>query len=182
TAWHAERGLGAGTAFSEAVARAVHRLWAYKDEYEVARLLTDPALEAEVLAQVPGAVRPSYNLHPPLLRAAGLRHKLRLGPGTRPALRVLARGRVLRGTPLDPFGHTRTRRLERALAAEVAELVPRLAAGLGAGGVERAVAVLDAVEEVRGYEDVKLAGVRRYAARRAELGFPLPARVGGLLG
>ncbi|WP_459645095.1 indolepyruvate ferredoxin oxidoreductase family protein [Kineococcus sp. NUM-3379] len=180
----------AETRFSEAVAGAVHRLWAYKDEYEVARLLTDPAGRAAVLAQVPGAARPTYNLHPPLLRALGMRRKLALGPSWRPALRVLAAARPLRGTALDPFGYARVRRLERALAAEVEDVVRRLAAeleaelegGAGTEVLERAVAVLEAADLVRGYEDVKLAGVRRYRDRRAELGAPLPPEVTALLG
>ena len=63
---------GAARAFSEAVARGAHRLGAYKDEYEVARLLTDPELEDDALAQVPGATRLTYHLHPPALRSAGM--------------------------------------------------------------------------------------------------------------
>jgi indolepyruvate ferredoxin oxidoreductase len=181
-AWRAERRLGDATAFSTAVARGVHRLSAYKDEYEVARLLTDPALAAETLARVPGATRPRYALHPPLLRALGRSTKLQLGPGFRPGLRALARLRGLRGTPVDPFGHTRVRRLERALAAEYTGLVDALAAELSAEGYAAAVALAEAPALVRGYEGVKLAAVGRYAARRAELGRPLPAAVTDLLG
>jgi indolepyruvate ferredoxin oxidoreductase len=114
-AWAAERAVGERTAYSEAVARGLHRLTAYKDEYEVARLLTDPAFEARLVAEVPGGTRPRYRLHPPLLRALGREEKVALGRWARPGLRALARGKRLRGTPLDPFGHTEVRRLERQL-------------------------------------------------------------------
>jgi indolepyruvate ferredoxin oxidoreductase len=180
-AWAAERSVGAGTAFSESVARGAHRLGAYKDEYEVARLLTDPGLEQDALAQVPGATKLTYRLHPPALRSAGLGRKIALGPAFRPVLSVLAHGRVLRGTPFDPFGAARIRRLERALAAEYTQMVGRLAASLSAAGYERAVAVAEAADLVRGYEDVKLAAVQRYRKRRKELGNPLGPEVCRLL-
>ena len=176
-AWLAERRAGEATAFSEAVARGAHRLGAYKDEYEVARLLTDPALEQDVLAQVPGATRATYNLHPPTLRSAGM-GKLQLGPHFRPVLKALAVGKRLRGTPLDPFGMAKVRRIERALAAEYTGAVDRLADALDRGShdngaYETAVAVAESADLVRGYEDVKLASVERYRARRSELGVPL---------
>jgi indolepyruvate ferredoxin oxidoreductase len=177
----AERRVGDRTGFSEAVARGAHRLGAYKDEYEVARLLTDPGLEEAALAQVPGATSLTYNLHPPALRSAGLGRKIQLGPAFRPALRVLARAKRLRGTPLDPFGFARIRRIERALAAEYTGTVDRLAAELDAGSYDTAVAVAEAAELVRGYEDVKLASVERYRQRRAELGVPLADEVLRLL-
>jgi indolepyruvate ferredoxin oxidoreductase len=180
-AWRAERALGERTAFSEAVARGAHRLAAYKDEYEVARLLTDPELEEQALAQVPGATRLTYNLHPPTLRSAGMGRKIALGPSFRPVLKALARGRGLRGTPLDPFGKTLVRRLERALAVDYNQTVVRLAAELDAGSYERAVAVAEAAELVRGYEDVKLRSVAVYRQRREELGVPLSGVVQRLL-
>jgi indolepyruvate ferredoxin oxidoreductase len=88
----------------------------------------------------------------------------------RPVLQTLARGKVLRDTPLDPFGRAPIRQLERALRDEYRALVLRLAAGLTAGSYATAVAAAEAADLVRGYEDVKLAGVRRYRARLAELG------------
>ncbi len=168
--WSAERALGADTAFSEAVARGLHKLTAYKDEYEVARLLTDPAFEARLAAEVPGGQRRRYRLHPPMLKALGWDRKIALGPWARPALQALARGRNLRGTPLDPFGRTAIRRLERELRDSYRTMVLRLAAQLSAERYPTAVAAAAAAELVRGYEGVKLANVERYRARLAELG------------
>jgi indolepyruvate ferredoxin oxidoreductase len=176
-----EQKVGERTAFSEAVARGAHHLAAYKDEYEVARLLTDPELERQALEQVPGATRLTYHLHPPALRSAGMGSKISLGPSFRPVLAGLARARAVRGTPLDPFGRTRIRRLERALVADYWWAVEELMAGLDAEGYERAVAVAESPELVRGYEEVKLAGVERYRALRAELGQPVSPQVAELL-
>jgi indolepyruvate ferredoxin oxidoreductase len=173
--------VGERTAFSEAVARGAHRLGAYKDEYEVARLLTDRQLEEDALAQVPGATKLTYHLHPPALRSAGWSSKITLGSSFRPVLRTLARSRALRGTALDPFGRTRIRRLERALVADYSWTVEELLAGLDAEGYDRAVSVAEAAELVRGYEEVKLRSIEGYRARRAELGMPLSAEVLALL-
>ena len=168
--WRAERGIGEATAFSEAVARGLHKVTAYKDEYEVARLLTDPAFDARLAAAVPGGRRPRYRLHPPMLRALGWDRKVALGSWARPALAALARGKGLRGTPLDPFGRTAVRRLERQLRDEYRAMVLRLAAELSAASYPTAVAAAAAADLVRGYEGVKLAAVARYRARLAELG------------
>ncbi|HEY2725315.1 MAG TPA: indolepyruvate ferredoxin oxidoreductase family protein [Pseudonocardiaceae bacterium] len=170
--WAAERGLGDDTGFSAAVARGLYKLTAYKDEYEVARLLTDPAFEQRLAAEVPGGRRLRYRLHPPLLRALGRQRKIALGPAWRPVLRLLARGKVLRGTPLDPFGRSRVRRTERELRDGYRAMVRRLAGELNAANYATAVAAAQAADLVRGYEDIKLAGVRAYADRLAELGVP----------
>ena len=113
----AERRVTERTELSEAVARGLHKLMAYKDEYEVARMLTDPAFIESVHRQVPDGANLTYKLHPPLLKALGRNKKIGMRPGTHGALRMLAKGRFLRGTWLDPFGHTHMRRLERQLVA-----------------------------------------------------------------
>ncbi len=168
--WRAERRVGQDTAFSEAAARGLHKLTAYKDEYEVARLLTDPAFEAKVAAEVPGGTQQRYRLHPPMLKAMGRQKKLALGPWMRPVLQTLARGKALRGTPLDPFGRTGIRRLERDLRDSYRAMVLRLSNGLSADSYATATAAAEAADLVRGYEDVKLANVDRYRTRLAELG------------
>ncbi|WP_232665426.1 indolepyruvate ferredoxin oxidoreductase family protein [Pseudonocardia sp. TRM90224] len=170
TAWRAERQVGDSTQFSEAVARGLHRFVAYKDEYEVARLLTEPAFEATLAEQVPGGTGMRYRLHPPVLKALGRQKKIALGPWMRPVLRLLARGKRLRGTPLDPFARTAVRRMERALRDEYRTMVLRLADGLTTANHPTAVAAAQAAELVRGYEDVKIANVGRYRARLVELG------------
>jgi indolepyruvate ferredoxin oxidoreductase len=157
------------SAFTESVARGLHKLMAYKDEYEVARL------QIEGLAALPAGARYRYHLHPPLLRALGMRRKLALGRWFTPVLALLARGRGLRGTPLDPFGHTRVRRVERALPAEYMALVDVALERLRPQTLELALELAALPELVRGYEEIKLAGVERFRARGAELAASLHA-------
>ena len=168
--WEAERRVTARTDFSAAVARGLFKFTAYKDEYEVARMLVDPAFLDEVQSQVPGGAQLTYRLHPPVLRALGRTKKVGFGPKSHVALRVLAKGRRLRGTRLDPFGYAHVRRVERALLAHYTATIDRLAAELSLENYDRAVQVAELADSVRGYEDVKLRSVEQYRARLADLG------------
>jgi len=164
-AWAAERRLGRRTAFSEGVARGLHRLWAYKDEYEVARLLTDASTLAQVEAELGPVQRISFRLRPPALRNFGLRRKVALGPAWRPLLKGLAALKGLRGTPLDLFGRDPVRQLERALLRDGQAMVRTLTEALTSETYDRAVAAVSAIELVRGFETVKARGARAYLAR-----------------
>lgn len=170
----AELAAGGSGEFTEAVAKGLYKFAAFKDEYEVARLLTDPAFAGGVQEQVPGGTGLTFQLHPPTLKALGRKKKVGFGPRSHVALRVLAHGRRLRGTPFDPFGYSEMRRLERGLLAHYEATVDALCAdgsALGsADGHQRAVEIAGLPEMVRGYEEVKLANVEAYRERLAELG------------
>ncbi|NNH73638.1 indolepyruvate ferredoxin oxidoreductase family protein [Nocardia uniformis] len=168
--WAAERTVTERTDFSAAVARGLHKFTAYKDEYEVARLLVDPAFLAEVRSQVPGGEKLTYKLHPPVLRALGRKKKIGLGPKSHVALKVLAKGKLLRGTKLDPFGYAHVRKVERELLSHYTEMVRRFAVGLSADDYETALEAAGLPDLVRGYEDVKLGNVELYWAGLRDLG------------
>jgi indolepyruvate ferredoxin oxidoreductase len=164
-----EAAITGGETLTRAVAENLYKLTAYKDEYEVARLSLDPALDQAVRAQFGDGARYQYRLHPPVLRALGVKHKVSLGPWFRPAFATLVAMRRVRGTRLDPFGRTEVRRTERALITEYREVVEQLLAGLTEGNHDLAVQVAALPDMVRGYEEIKLATVRAYHARLAEL-------------
>ncbi|MFB9676469.1 indolepyruvate ferredoxin oxidoreductase family protein [Streptosporangium vulgare] len=160
-----EREVSPGsTAVTETYARQLHRLMAYKDEYEVARLHLDPAERARIAAEFGPGARVSYNLHPPFLRALGMRRKLRLGPWFDPAFRLLYGMRVLRGTRLDPFGLGGVRGTERELAAEYTRDVHLALDHLRPETGERVRELAELPDVVRGYEHVKLRNVAAYRA------------------
>jgi indolepyruvate ferredoxin oxidoreductase len=164
-----DRSVSPRSELSEAVAEFGYKLMAYKDEYEVARLLTDPRAEAAVRAEFGAGARVSYRLHPPLLRALGMKRKLKLGPWFRPAFRVLQAGKIVRGTRLDPFGYTQVRRVERELIDEYTATIDDLAGQLSTETYQRAVEIARLPDLVRGYENIKLASVALYRARLKEL-------------
>jgi indolepyruvate ferredoxin oxidoreductase len=164
-----EASVTGGDTLAAAVAEYLYKLTAYKDEYEVARLSLDPALDAAVQAQFGDGARYQYRLHPPVLRALGLKHKVSLGPWFRPAFATLVAMRRLRGTALDPFGYTEVRRTERALIAEYRAVIDQLLAGLTEGNHALAVEIAALPDMIRGYEHIKLANVRTYHEELARL-------------
>ncbi|MCJ0903062.1 indolepyruvate ferredoxin oxidoreductase family protein [Rhodococcus sp. ARC_M6] len=168
--WTAERAATERTDFSEAVARGLFKFTAYKDEYEVARMLVDPAFIEDVKSQVPAGENLTYKLHPPILKVMGRKKKIGLGPKSHVALKVLAKGKKLRGTKLDPFGYMHVRKIERELLAQYEGLIGDLSSTLTADGYARAVEIAGLPDMVRGYEDVKLGNIELYKERLRELG------------
>ena len=147
-------------------AASLHKLMAYKDEYEVARLMLAPEARAAVERVGGRRARVGWLLHPPVLAAVGVRRKLSFGPWSRPLFGLLRHGKRLRGRWIDPFGRFEVRRLERALIPEFESTLVRLARGLDDGRYDQAVEIAALPDRVRGYEDLKLA---RAAAYREEL-------------
>jgi len=158
------------TRLSEAVARYLFKLMAYKDEYEVARLHLKADLARGLAEEFPGGVRVQYNLHPPLLRALGLTRKLKLGSWFDAAFRGLVGMKKLRGTALDPFGRAAVRKVERGLPGEYRAMVERTLGGLALDTYERAVRAARLPEVIRGYEDIKLRSVDKYREEVRALG------------
>lgn len=166
----AERaGEEAGLRIGLAYARGLHKLMAYKDEYEVARLHLDPVERARREREFGPGAAVSVLLHPPLLRAMGLKRKIRLRRSAGVVFRGLRAARVLRGTAFDVFGHAAVRRVERTLVVEYRELVTR-ALGRLTPATAAAVAEIAALPDlIRGYEDIKLARVAEFRDRAATL-------------
>ncbi|MFS4579875.1 indolepyruvate ferredoxin oxidoreductase family protein [Phaeobacter sp. C3_T13_0] len=160
----------ADKALKEAVAKGYHKLLAYKDEYEVARLLLSSREKAE--AEFEGDLKISYNLAPPMMTGNdpdGRPKKRKFGPGLERGLRLLAKFKSLRGTPLDVFGYTAERKMERALIAQyqadMKEWLPKASADIMAP----LIALAELPLEIRGFGPVKQANEQKAAKRREEL-------------
>jgi indolepyruvate ferredoxin oxidoreductase len=158
------------SALAEAVARYLFKLMAYKDEYEVARLYTDTSFIERVKSQFAGDnLRFEFHLAPPLLAKpdprTGEPKKKSYGPWMLKAFAVLANFKVLRGTPLDPFGYSQDRRTERKLIADYEVLLKTIMAELTAYNHQTAVALASIPEKIRGYGPVKQ---RHLVAAKAE--------------
>jgi indolepyruvate ferredoxin oxidoreductase len=135
----------------------------------VARLSLEPSVGAGLEAEFGPGARASWRLHPPVLRALGLKRKIALGPWFVPAFRVLRAMHRVRGTWMDPFGRTRVRVTERELIEEYLALVDDLIDRLSPATAALAVQLASLPDVVRGYEDVKMRNVDSYHQSLAEL-------------
>jgi indolepyruvate ferredoxin oxidoreductase len=168
-----EREVASGSKLTEAVARYYAKLLAYKDEYEVARLHADGALEKKISGMFEGDYKLVFHLAPPLLArkdpTTGEPRKMRFGSWMLPVFRLLKSLRGLRGTAFDPFGYTAERRTERALIAEYEADVDRLLAKLSPANHALAVQIASLPEDIRGFGHIKMSNVAAVEKKHAEL-------------
>lgn len=143
--------------FAAAVARSLARLMAYKDEYEVARLHTQPAFLRSLAERFVGPIRITFHFAPPFLphKGTGRPVKREIGAWIIPVLKLLAIARRLRGTPLDLFALTADRRFERRLLADYEHLLEKLCDELTPSNHAVAVQLAALPMKVRGYGIVK---------------------------
>ena len=160
-------------ALSEAVARYYHKLLAYKDEYEVARLYSDGSFLESLSRQFEGDFTLQFNLAPPLIAPrdaeTGRLQKRVYGPRMLHAFRLLAKLKGLRGTRFDLFGYTAERREERRLIGEYEAIVEELLVGLNPDNHGLAVEIASIPEQIRGYGHVKEEHLAKARTRQAEL-------------
>ncbi|WP_193045630.1 indolepyruvate ferredoxin oxidoreductase family protein [Mycolicibacterium baixiangningiae] len=162
--------IGESTAITEAFARHLFKVMAYKDEYEVARLHLDPILESQIRDEFGDGASYSILLHPPLLRAMGLKNKIRLQAWrAKPALQVLYRLRKVRGTRLDIFGYDGVRREERRLIEDYTEAMATAMTALSPTTYDAVLEMAGLPELVRGYESLKMESLKKYQSRRAAI-------------
>ncbi|HET6304156.1 MAG TPA: DUF6537 domain-containing protein, partial [Myxococcota bacterium] len=176
-----------GSRLAEAVARSYFKLLAYKDEYEVARLYTNGSLEGQLEREFEGDYRLSVHLAPQFLPSLLAPRDPRTGrvrkweiPGwlMLPVFRAIAALRFLRGTPLDPFGRTAHRRLERRLVEEYEARIQQLLASLTRENLEVAVEIAGLPEQIRGFDTVKERSIEQVREKQKELLAAFGARGG----
>ncbi|NWH07356.1 MAG: indolepyruvate ferredoxin oxidoreductase family protein [Alphaproteobacteria bacterium] len=153
------------TGLAEAAAKSLFKLMAYKDEYEVARLYTDGSFERKIAENFAGNFKIKYHLAPPVLAQAdpdtGIPKKVAFGPWMKWGFHLLASLKRLRGTPLDIFGYTQERRLERQMIEDYEALLRDIAANLKPENHAHAVRLASAAQEVKGFGHVKLANYKK---------------------
>ena len=147
------RGSAKNDAFTETVARVLARLMAYKDEFEVARLYSNGDFQRRLQSEFEGGYKLKLHLAPPLLSKRNSKGEL-IKKSFSGALMLFAFGwlvhfKWLRKTPLNIFGMSAERKMERELIPQYRALVERV---LGKLNAENAA---DAIEAVRLYEDIK---------------------------
>ncbi|MBA2402774.1 MAG: indolepyruvate ferredoxin oxidoreductase family protein, partial [Bradyrhizobium sp.] len=158
---------------TEAFAKGLFKLMAYKDEYEVARLYSDGEFAKALKEQFDGDARVKVSLAPPLLasrdKTTGHLRKREFGSWILKAFDLLTRLKFLRGTAFDPFGYTSERRMERALPGEYSAMIFRHLDTAKPQDWPRLVALAKSADLVRGYGHIKEANVARYRGEWARL-------------
>ena len=151
------------TALAVMVARNFAKLMAYKDEYEVGRLHSDPAFKAQLASAFEDGARLRYNLAPPLIArrdpTTGHLKKQEFGAWMGSAFGLLAKLKGLRGTALDVFGYTAERKMERELIDRYERQMTMVADTLTLANHAAAVELASLAAQVRGYGHVKEANV-----------------------
>ncbi len=144
---------------TEAVARYHFKLMAYKDEYEVARLYSDPGFARKIEGMFEGGYKLKFHLAPPILNRpdprTGEARKSEFGPWMMTAFRILAKLKGLRGTPFDAFGISAERKAERRLIGEYEATVAELLEHLDGENRKLAVEIASVPEHIRGFGHVK---------------------------
>ena len=142
---------------------------AYKDEYEVARLHLKSRFSDAITDEFGPNASVKFMLHPPLLRAMGMQKKIALGSWIRPFFKLLAAMKFLRGTPLDIFGKVAVRREEQRLPEEYKAMIEQELEYLSPITYATATALAEAPDIIRGYEDIKLANIKKYRQHLDEI-------------
>jgi len=158
---------------TRAVAINLYKLMAYKDEYEVARLYSNGEFLEKLASTFKGDYKLSFHLAPPIfnrgLDEQGRPHKTRFGAWMMPLFKLLAGGKVLRGTALDPFGRLVERREERALIGEYRDLVEELLVDVNLENLNVALDCANLPDQVRGYGAVKSKAIAEFHQNKASL-------------
>lgn len=161
------------TALTEAVARALFKLMAYKDEYEVARLYTETDFLERIADRFEGPYELNFHLAPPLFAdrdpESGHLRKHSYGPWMLSVFRILAKLRGLRGTPFDIFGRSEERRTERRLIGEYETMIEEIIGLLSPTNYPTAVKLAALPLEIRGFGHIKQANLDQVKATAAAL-------------
>jgi indolepyruvate ferredoxin oxidoreductase len=161
------------TALTDAVARYLFKLMAYKDEYEVARLHVSQTWEQAKAEFAGDNLQLEFHLAPPLFARkdpnTGEPRKIAFGPWMLNVFGVLAKFKFLRGTPLDLFGYSEERKTERKLIADYRSMLDELLSKLTPDNHHLAVALASVPEKIRGYGHVKARHLKAAKAEEAAL-------------
>jgi len=163
----------ASTELTEAVAKNLFKLMAYKDEYEVARLYTDGSFARKLADKFDGAVQLKFHLAPPIFarrdKATGRLQKQDYGGWMLHAFRLLARLKFLRGTAFDPFGGTAERKAERKLIEDYVAMIEARTSGLRGEQIPMLAKLARVPEMIRGYGHIKEENIKKATAEHARL-------------
>jgi indolepyruvate ferredoxin oxidoreductase len=165
--------LPGSTELTEAVAKNLFKLMAYKDEYEVARLYTEESFASRLSEKFDGDFKLKFHLAPPIFarrdQVSGHLQKQEFGGWMIHAFRVLAKLKFLRGSLFDPFGRTDERRTERRLIADYEVMIDQRIRELKPEQLPLLMSLARMPEAIRGFGHIKHANIAKAEAEKARL-------------
>ena len=106
-----------------------------------------------------GDFKLKFHLAPPLFAErdpnTGELKKREYGPWMMSAFGLLAKLKGLRGTPLDIFGYSEERKMERRLITDYETMIGDIIAGVSASNYDTAIELAEIPEHIRGYGHIK---------------------------
>jgi indolepyruvate ferredoxin oxidoreductase len=156
------------------IATQLYRVMAYKDEYEVARLLTGKSFKQSIETQFGQGLRLTYHLAPPALGAQGVIRKRAFGYWMRIPMMILGRLQWLRETFLDPFALQQERQREHAWRDRYIAFVKDMSAAPENYDLAVAKQIAELPEDVRGFGHIKMQAMETAVQRWDELALSLP--------
>jgi indolepyruvate ferredoxin oxidoreductase len=156
------------------VADLLYKLMAYKDEYEVARLYSDPAFKQKIAQRFEDPKKLRVYLAPPMLAhrkdpKTGRPEKIAFGPWIFSVFKLLAGFKGMRGKWYDPFGRTAERKAERALIAQYEKDIADIVNRLPGGNYGLLVELARVPDLIRGFGPMKEANLEKAAEKRRVL-------------
>lgn len=150
---------------TQAAAKSLFKVMSYKDEYEVARLHMQTDFIANLNKSFSGDFKVKYHLAPPMLPARldgrGRPRKREFGSWIRVPMKVLAKMKVLRGTPFDPFGYMAERGMERDLITKCQATIEQATKAATSANAQKLSAIIGKFTEIRGYGPVKITAAEK---------------------
>ncbi len=153
------------TRLTKLVARNLYKVMAYKDEYEVARMMADPKFIDSVREQFDGQFKLNFHLAPPIFSktnpGTGRPVKREFGPWMMKAFRLLRHFKGLRGSQLDIFGYHPERREERELIKRYQATLRDMLKQLSPSNITVAMQYAQLPQDIRGFGPVKMASLEK---------------------
>jgi indolepyruvate ferredoxin oxidoreductase len=162
-----------GEKIATVVAKNLYKLMAYKDEYEVARLHLSSSFNDRIKQMFEGNYTVNYHLAPPLLAKRNEKDELikqKMTPYVTWLFKLLVSLKSLRATPLDIFGLTSERQMERLLIKQYKTSIQELMCSKqGEGFTELALKIASIPESIKGYGHIKERAVEQAQQKWSEL-------------
>ena len=146
---------------------------AYKDEYEVSRLMTNKKFLDDINKNFEGNFSYNFYLAPPIFskksKVDGKLLKIKFGGWLFNVFKLISKFKFLRGTKFDPFGYLNERKKERELITDYKQTIVDIGSKINKSNYETAVKIASIPDQIRGFGHVKEKNIKEAINNRTDL-------------